>query len=132
LSEHVAQAQENKHCQRQEDNRINVHVVSAFWSRPALGPVTVRSRFLRNSQDYIIDSSPQDVGTKSCPANGTFRRSQSLARFCGPGKVRTWGGNRACSTIYSTPVPARPALAKRPRTTNPPAAVRLWNEARLC
>ena len=34
LTEHAAQAQENEHCERQEDNRINIeHVLHAFGNR---------------------------------------------------------------------------------------------------
>jgi hypothetical protein len=44
-----------------------------------------RSRY-RERLDYITDLSPQDVGTKSCPANGMLPQRRIVARFSRKGK----------------------------------------------
>jgi len=34
LSKDTAQSQEDEHCQRREDDGVNIHVVFAFWFKP--------------------------------------------------------------------------------------------------
>ncbi len=44
LPENAAQAQEDKYGQRQEDDGVDIHVDFAFWSLPATGRPSKRSR----------------------------------------------------------------------------------------
>ncbi|TDM82369.1 hypothetical protein CEE94_12440, partial [Lactobacillus crispatus] len=89
LSENAAQAQEDKYGQRQEDDGVDIHVEFAFWSLPATGRTSKRSR----SGTAEIRSPIKSAACRheTMPGQWRFLARASVARFNPGGKpVPAW------------------------------------------
>ena len=99
LSENAAQAQEDKYGQRQENDGVDIHVDFAFWSLPATGRPSKRSR----SGTAEITSPIESAACRHETMLGQWRflARASVARFGAGGKPVPFRKSRIFNNLGS-------------------------------